>query len=268
MPLFANAIPSIIDLDAAQDLDRRKQMQQLLKILIQKLPMDKNGDLIFDIDEAKDIHDNAVAMTSNAIGVDVLTTFADIQVESLSDKTTTTSTDDLEKIERTVYNSLGMSRNLFNTEGNLSLEKSILNDEGVMRPLVLQFESFYNRIVKALSSSPKKYIFKFHMLGTTQYNYKDMAKLYKEQTQIGYSKMLPQIALGHSQSSILNTAHFENEVLHLSELMLPPMQSSTMNAESLQALGTGNTGNGKTGRPKKADDQKAEKTILNEESKS
>lgn len=268
MPLFANAIPSIIDLDAAQDLDRRKQMQQLLKILIQKLPMDKNGDLIFDIDEAKDIHDNAVAMTSNAIGVDVLTTFADIQVESLSDKTTTTSTDDLEKIERTVYNSLGMSRNLFNTEGNLSLEKSILNDEGVMRPLVLQFESFYNRIVKVLSSSPKKYVFKFHMLGTTQYNYKDMAKIYKEQTQIGYSKMLPQIALGHSQSSILNTAHFENEVLHLSELMLPPMQSSTMNAESLQALGSGNTGNGKTGRPKKADDQKAEKTILNEESKS
>jgi hypothetical protein len=206
-------------------------------------------------------------MTSNAIGVDVLTTFADIQVESLADKNTTTTTDDLAKIERTVYNSLGMSRNLFNTEGNLSLEKSILNDEGVMRPLVLQFEAFYNRITKALGSAPKKYKFRFYMLGTTQYNYKELAKLYKEQTQIGYSKMLPQIALGHSQSSILNSVHFEQEVLHLSELMLPPMQSSTMNAESLQALGSGNTGNGKTGRPKKADDQKAEKTILNEESK-
>ena len=33
--------------------------------------------------------------------------------------------------------------------------------------------------------------------------------------------MLPQIALGHSQSSI-NTVHFENEVLHLSEIMIPP----------------------------------------------
>lgn len=268
MPIFANAIPSIIDLDAAQDLDRRKQMQQLLKILIQKLPMDKNGDLIFDIDEAKDIHDNAVDMTSNAIGVDVLTTFADIQVETLADKNTTATTDDLAKMERTVYNALGMSRNLFNTDGNLSLEKSILNDEGVLRPLILQFESFYNRIVKALSSSPKKYIYKFYMLGTTQYNYKELSKLYKEQVQVGYSKMLPQIALGHSQSSILNTIHFENEVLHLSELMVPPMQSSTMNAESLQALGGSNSGNGKTGRPKKEDDQKAEKTILNEESKS
>jgi hypothetical protein len=46
--------------------------------------------------------------------------------------------------------------------------------------------------------------------------------------------MLPQIALGHSQSSIIATAHFENEILHLSEIMLPPMSSNTMNSNVLQ----------------------------------
>ena len=137
IPLFANAIPSIIDLDAAQDLDRRKQMQQLLKILIQKLPMDKNGDLIFDVDEARDIHNNAVEMLRRAVGVDVLTTFTDVDSVDLSDKNTTASQDDLEKVERTVYNNLGISRNLFNTDGNLSLEKSILNDESTVRNLLL-----------------------------------------------------------------------------------------------------------------------------------
>ena len=40
IPLFINAIPAILDLDAAQDLDRRKQMQKLLKIIVQKLPLD------------------------------------------------------------------------------------------------------------------------------------------------------------------------------------------------------------------------------------
>jgi len=35
-------------------------LQQLLKVIIQKLPLDKNGDLIFDVDEAKDIHNNTV----------------------------------------------------------------------------------------------------------------------------------------------------------------------------------------------------------------
>ena len=116
------------------------------------------------------------------------------------------------------------------------------------------------------------------MLETTQYNYKEMSKLYKEQVQLGYSKMLPQIALGHSQSSIINTAYFENEVLHLSEIMIPPLMSSTLNGEDI--LGNKNKPNGtksqtntegkssdsKGGRPEKADDQKSEKTIANKES--
>jgi hypothetical protein len=72
------------------------------------------------------------------------------------------------------------------------------------------------------------------MLETTQYNYKDISKIYKEQVQMGYSKMLPQIALGHSQSSILNTAYFENDILHLSEVMIPPLMSSTMNMQDLK----------------------------------
>ena len=50
---------------------------------------------------------------------------------------------------------------------------------------------------------------------------------------MGYSKMLPQIALGHSQSAIINTAYFENQVLHLSEIMIPPLMSSTLRSEDV-----------------------------------
>jgi len=109
IPTLINAIPALIDLDAAQTLDRRKQMQDLLKIIVQKLPRDKNGDLIFDVDEAKDIHLNAVKMLANAVGVDVLTTFADIDAITLKDNNTSTSVDDLEKVERTVFNAFGVS---------------------------------------------------------------------------------------------------------------------------------------------------------------
>ena len=287
-PLFINAIPAILDLDAAQDLDRRKQMQQLLKIVIQKLPLDKNGDLIFDVDEARDIHNNAVEMLQHAIGVDVLTTFADVQVEDMADSNTTTTSDDLERVERTVYNSLGVSKNLFNTDSNLSLEKSILQDESTMRVLLLQFNSFFDKITQQLGSNKKKYNYRFYMLETTQYNYQNLAKMYKDQVQMGYSKMLPQIAMGHSQSSIIHTAFFENKVLKLSEIMIPPLMSSTLNADSI--LGTNNKNsnskNQKTseetkstasttktvktsdgaGRPEKADSEKSEKTIQNKES--
>lgn len=277
IPLFVNAIPAILDLDAAQDLDRRKQMQKLLKIIIQKLPLDKNGDLIFDVDEAKDIHNNAVQMLKRAIGVDVLTTFADIDSIDMSDKNTTSTQDDLEKVERAVFNAMGVSKNIFNTDGNLSLEKSILNDEGQVRTLLLQFEIFFDRLVQQLSSNRKKYSFRLYMLPTTQYNYQTLAKMYKEQTQIGFSKMLPQIALGHSQSSILNTIYFENEILNLSEIMIPPLMSSTLSMEDLQGRKNQSNTNknqqkteseSQVGRPEKEDSQKSEKTIANKESMS
>ena len=252
-------------------------MQQLLKIIIQKLPLDKNGDLVFDIDEATDIHNNAVEMLKRAIGVDVMTTFADVMSIDMSDNTTVNSTDALQRVERTVYNSLGISQNLFNTEGSVALEKSILNDESSLRPLLLQFHIFFDRITQELNSkNRKKYNFRLYMLETTQYNYKEMSKLYKEQTQIGFSKMLPQIALGHSQSAILNTAVFENEVLHLTQVMIPPLMSSTLSSEDVldiksqdntsknQDTTEGTTSAG--GRPEKSDDEKSDKTLANEES--
>ena len=288
MPVFVNAIPTILDLDAAQDLDRRKQMQKLLKIIVQKLPLDKNGDLIFDVEEAEDIHNNAVAMLSKAVGVDVLTTFADILSFDMSDKNTTATQDDLSKVERSVFNALGLSKNIFNTDGNLSLEKSILEDESTVRNLLLQFAVFFDKICAAKNTKRKKYYFRLYMLETTQYNYKEMAKLYKEQVQLGFPKMLPQIALGHSQSSILSSCYFENEILDLPSIMIPPLMSSTMSGQDIlgrdgksnnqnsqntsesnkQTTQVVNTEEKKAGRPEKSDDQKSDKTIANKESMS
>ena len=193
-------------------------------------------------------------------------------------------------MERTVFNELGISQNLFNTDGNLSLEKSILTDEASIRTLLFQLHSFFNRLAGRMGKGKKAYSFRLNMLETTQYNYRELAKMYKEQVQLGYSKMLPQIAMGHSQSSIVHSAYFENNILHLSEIMIPPMQSSVMNMDSLQQLSsTSSTGKDKkdnsskdknqnkvegkvletedksAGRPEKSDDQKSDKTIQNRE---
>lgn len=278
-PPLVGVIPSIIDLDQAQELDRQKTMQQLLKIIIQKLPLDKNGDLIFDVDEARDIHNNAVAMLRRAVGVDVLTTFADIEKIDTKDSNSNTTTDDLEKVERTVFNNAGISRNLFNAEGNLAVTNAILTDEASVREIPLQFANLLNKIVERFNRKGH-YEFRVSMLETTQFNYRELSKIYKEDAQMGYMKMLPQIALGHSQSSILATLTFENEILHLSEIMIPPMMSSTMSGSLVKKDqdDQDKTQNKQTslkvaeekspGRPEKSDDQKSDKTIANQESAS
>ena len=269
-PMLISVIPAIMDLDAAQELDRKKMAQKLLKIIIQKMPVDKNGDLVFDVDEAQELHNNAVRMLGKAIGIDVLTTFADVDVADMADKNTTTTVDELQKIERTVFNEAGISQMQFNTDGNIALEKSILNDEAAMYNLLIQFEAFLNDLLIPFNKTPKKIQLKAQILTTTIYNYKEMAKLYKEQTQLGYSKMLPQIALGQSQSSILANAYFENDILDLVNVFIPPLMSSTMNGDTIQNLTNRNkTSDGEGsqgGRPEKADDEKSTKTIQNKES--
>ena len=277
IPLFISVIPYLIDLDNAQEMDRKKTAQQLVKIIIQKLPLDKNGDLVFDIDEAAELHNNAVQMLGKAIGVDVLTTFADATVADLADKSSVTSVDELEKVERTVYNSSGTAQNLFNTDGNLSLEKSIINDEASLTNLILQFERFLNILVSGFNVNPKKFTFKVQLLKTTVYNYKELSKQYKELTSMGYSKMLPLIALGQSQSSILANAYFETQGLDLVSLFIPPVTSNTMNADDAQKMKDGKGGDSKKkeaageekgtpGRKEKPDDEKSDKTIANQES--
>lgn len=252
MPLFAPVIPSILDLEDAQELDKQKTAQQLLKIIIQHMPLDKNGNMIFDLSETQQLHANAVAMLGDAIGVDVLTTFADVEVADMSDKSNVSSVDQLEKMERTVYNEAGVSQMQFNTNGNLALEKSIANDEATMWDLVLQFERYLNRAIRYYNRKPKKLRYKVSILPTTIYNFKDMSTLYKEQTSLGFSKLLPQVALGMTQSEIIATAVFENEMLKLNDIFVAPTPSSGMSSRD-------NAG----GRPEKPDDQKSEDTIAN-----
>ena len=260
-PAFMSVIPAIIDLDEAKGLDKKKRLQDLAKIVIQKFPLDKNGDLIFDEEEMAVLHSNACQMLSRAIGLDVLSTVADVAVEDLADNTSTTSTDDLQRVERAIYNEAGVSQMQFNTDGNIALEKSIANDEAAMYNLILQFEELLNLLLRKNNKNSKKLYYSVQILNTTIYNYKDMAKLYKEQAQMGYSKMLPQIALGQSQSSILANAYFENTILDLVKVFIPPLTSNTMNADALDQIGD-------VGRPEKPDDEKSTKTIQNKESAS
>ena len=206
------------------------------------------------------MHTNEDRKLSKAVGVDVLTPLANTKIDALVDKNSSTAASDpLGVVTQAIFNDSAVSHQLFATAGNLALEQSILNDESIMFNLLAKYENWLNYIIdKEYNKNPKKYYFKISMPRLSIYNFKDMAKLYKEQATLGYSKMLPAIAMGQSQSSILATAYFENEVLDLSTLMQPLQMSSTQSDGS-----KGKGSEGEAGRPEKEDSEKSEKTIAN-----
>ena len=92
---------------------------------------------------------------------------------------------------------------------------------------------------------------------------------------LGFSKLLPQVALGQSQTSVISTAVFENNLLNLDELFVAPQMSSTMSGnQSSNGSSGGSSATAKAasdsdnmGRPELEDDQKSDKTLANEAAK-
>lgn len=262
VPLFAAVIPTILNLDEAKQLDLKKTTQELLKIIIQKMPLDKNGELIFDIEESLDMHNAASSMLENAVNVDILTTFADIAVADLDSSSVSSVRDPLAKVERGIFNEAGVSQNLFATDGNLSLEKSILNDEAIMFKLLESYQNRLNKVVEVLFSS-REILFKMSMPHLSIYNIERKQKMFKDMATNGYSKLLPAITSGLSQTEFLALNHYEEEVLKLSEKLIPVQSSNTLSSKDKPGTTTG-----KVGAPEKEEDELSEKTIQNKESQS
>lgn len=289
IPPFLYAIPALIELDEVQDLEKEKLLQQIQKILIQKFDLDKNGQIPFEMKELQQLNQNAVDMVGDAVGVSVLSTVASVTLEDLAVDGGTESKNNVEAAENSVYNDLGISTNLFNTDGNLALEKSIITDEAYVKPLLLQFEQFFNRYLE-WKFNKKDLKFRIKMLMTSIFNYQELSSKYENLTKIGFSRFLPMVALGHTQKEVISMAKLEQQIMQLDAYMLPPFSSNTMSsdtwsdikAQQQQILSGGKVtpiggqadtaaqkttttpdGEGKSGRPELPNDQKSEKTIAN-----
>ena len=138
----------------------------------------------------------------------------------------------------------------------MALDKSIANDEAIMFMLfVNKIQAFVeNELRRRFETAEIGLICDFPRI--TIYNYKDMADLFKGQAMYGYSKRLPAIATGQSQSSLMASIEYENEVLGMADIMKPLQSSTTQSAKN-------NDGEGKNGRPALADDKKSDKTLQN-----
>lgn len=262
-PFFIKVLPDILDWEAIKDINLLKSEQELSKILVQKFPLDKNGNIQFEGPEIDQLHENALSMIGDIEGLNVLTTFADISIADLQQNSSfNQSNDPLKNFLNSIYTNAGISSNLFATDGNLSLDKSIANDEAIMFMLFVEkIQNFINYELKIRFETNKiGLICDFPRI--TIYNFKDMADLFKGQAMYGYSKRLPAIATGQSQSSLMAGIEYENDVLGLAGLMQPLQSSTTQSSKK-----PGSEDN-KGGRPELPDSQKSDKTILNIETSS
>ena len=135
-PLFLSVIPASLEYDDAIQTERDRDAEEIRKILVQKIPHLQDGRLLFEPDEAAEMHAGAVGMLKGNKNISVLTTYAD--VDAVVSKTTGESTSKtLEQIEKNIYAQAGVSGQIFSSTGSSTLDASIKNDIALMMYLAL-----------------------------------------------------------------------------------------------------------------------------------
>ena len=208
--------------------------------------------MVFEPDEAEEMHRGAVEMLKKNDNVSVLTSYAD--VDSIVSKTSAdTASNNLEKMMNNIYYEASASNQLFAATSNLSLSVSIENDMALMSNLVHKFENFITNLVNRLYAN-SNITFKYTILPITPYNAEKYADSAFKFANSGYSFLLPALALGLSQRDLGNIKTLENDVLELGEKLIPLASAYTQSAAD------------GAGRPEKPLEEKSQKTIQNEKS--
>lgn len=250
-PLFLDLIPATIDYDQAVDINKERDLEEIRKIIVQKIPHLQDGVLLFEPEEAAVMHEGAVNMMAGNKNISVLTTYADVD-SVVSNTSSEASTNSLEKSLQNVYAKAGVSGQLFAPTGSQALMISIRNDISMMMILGNKYSRFLTFIVNSLYAN-SNISFKYTLLPISYYDTSDYIKDSFKLAQSGYSYLIPSLALGITQKDLVNLKDLENKSLKMIEKLIPLSSAYTQ-------------GSGEVGRPALAQEDKSEKTIQNEQS--
>ena len=279
-PLLIAAIPELAKMKDAVKREEKRDENELYKLLIQKMPTDSDGHLVFELDEIAEIHAGVAAMLRDLDTVDVLTTLGDATLENLQDSSAATQANNrIEKYSDNAWDSLGSSKLFFNADNSSSLAYVIKRLESVMQDYLNMYSTWIRFLINSRFSRTGL-SFDFEILPTTKFNIKDYMGYYLQTAQFGYPRMRVGAVLGMKQRSLVSSIDFENEFLDLDEKMKPLMSSYTQsgdensseknNSEKKNSSGSSQSKDitNKGGRPTLADEDRSQKTQANIDSMS
>lgn len=259
-PFFLDVIAATARYDEAVETERERELDEIRKIIVQKVPHLNDGSLLFEPEEAAEMHAGSVKMMKGNKNISILTTYTD--VDSIISRTSAEAkNNNLEKMKQNVYSEAGVSSEIFSPTGGQALGTSITNDLSMMMIFANKYSRFISYILNVLFAN-SNIKFKYNILPVTYHNQSDFVTDAFKLAQSGYSYLMPSVAMGVSQKELLNLKELENDVLKLDELLIPLSSAYTQSAAA--QVKDGETK--EAGAPEKKVEEKSEKTIKNEES--
>lgn len=258
-PILSNSFYSILDYLEIKAVEKVKNENELYNLVVQQFPLDNEGEPVIDFVEMEQFHNSGKQIFKDSNQTDLLTTFADVKNVNLNESMGEQY--DTKPWRLDVYGDLGVSPQLFSTEGNLALERSITVDEALLFGLLNKYEDWLNFFFFQELDKPNEGLdedvdgtrtqFSIWFPPVTYANRENFVKEAKDRATNGYSILLPAIASGQSQISMLALNIYESRILNLPSMMIPLQSSHTQSGKE-------------QGRPSLPNSEKSDKTIQNQ----
>jgi hypothetical protein len=223
-PILSYIYDDIMMLEEQKDLYEDNTKLNSLKLIHQKMPLDKDNKApIFD----KDMTDAFHNATKRNLPKGVSVTTNPFELSSISfERTLNTEYNSLENSERNVWNASGISNLLFNNDkaSGEGLKKAIVTDEMLVFPVLYMFANYINKELKNVNAT---YRWRIKFLELT-YNNRDTAmKDHRESLAFGGSRQLFLSSCGLEPIEYINTLKTES-VLDFDSLLRPIQTSHTI----------------------------------------
>ena len=271
LPPFAGIIKQIVRMVKFEEVRDNYIEDSLQKILFQKVDVDDNGDPEIDLALAAEFHENLKKITRGMDRVNALTSLADVEVLDLSDTSRENDLDFIDKFEDKMYNEAGVPKAVFNGNTAGLLDFAAMKDELFIWNIMDSISTWLSFICNAEIGARKKrtYNFVVSFLPISYRNREKMMDTYLKNAQYGYSKIIPQIAVGVKQRHFESLLYLENDLLKLDKRLVPLMSSHTLSGKA--GTTTKQTEDAvdevEGGRPESSTEEKTDETLSREESK-
>lgn len=242
IPMFANLIPFLYDIEDIKQLDKSKQEMDNYKLLMMRLELDDDGNYKIDYSEYKKFYDMIASVLPKNIGIGM--SISDIKDFTFERSGTANEISAYSQAQKDFWDSAGVNASIFtgDTSTAAAINAGLNSDQSLVFYVHRMIERVINRKLKQDSG---KYKFKINILDVTRYNQKEyIDNLIKVSTYGTPIKLAICSALGYTPSDTYSMTVLE-DVLDIVNKWEPLKSSNTLSGDS----------NDEGGRPQKDEDE-------------
>ena len=233
LPYFFPIFKSLLQILDTEALVASKEELQNYKLILNKIPMMKDGDRVDDFALSLELVNQFDAIIRELLPDLVgwgTTPYENTQVIDFEKSTSSSDTDTLNKAMNNLFANAGINK-LIVSSGDSSnangIKYSNANDLGKISVYIRRIESWLNYWIKNNISDALH----LQIFDETQYNKTDFINEKKEAATLGGSKMDYLCSLGDTPYVAYNKLKFETLSLGLSNIMIPLQSSYTQSSE-------------------------------------